>query len=85
MEAARLGLRRPKAARAIAPLDLIAVYRRLDTYLSDQPLALMKERGTYFVPPISFFQEMIVRDGFRCVRLNLWDEERKKLVPLPKP
>lgn len=55
------------------------------TYLSDQPLALMKERGTYFVPPISFLQEMIVRDGFRCVRLNLWDEERKKLVPLPKP
>lgn len=54
--------------------------------VSQRPtLALMKERGTYFVPPISFLQEMIVRDGFRCVRLNLWDEERKKLVPLPKP
>jgi len=24
-----------------------------------------------------------LRDGFRCVRLKLWDEERMKLVPFP--
>ncbi len=33
------------------------------------------------LPPAA---RLTLRDGFRCVRLKLWDEERMKLVPFPK-